>query len=674
MRKSLLTLFIVAGLCSKLLAQHTIFSDNFESGTLDNEHWKAYPGTDGIVEVASTLQGVQASHQGTYGVALGKSTGGGYTTNSLDLHLDLSGYENILLSFWIKDNNDATDGRDGIWFSDDGGQNFKKAYSFNPASWTNEYGQFPPIDVTGLAADSGLALTSNFVIRFQQYGYYSFQGGGTDGLFLDDVSVTSSQIEYASLPFLDDFETGSLGSAWTWSDPTFPTATTDPSTLRPDGIVAVVGNIQGVEAAHQGLYGAVLGKRPGTSGSYTTNSLDLHLDLAGYQEVELSFWIKDNNDATNDQDGIWFSNDGGKHFKKVYAFNPAGWTNQYGQLPPIDVDELAIANGLTLTRNFVIRFQQYGYYNFQGGGTDGFLLDDIAVTSPRIEYASLPFADDFETGSLGSAWTWSDPTFPTVTTDPSTIRPDGIVAVVGNIQGVEAAHLGLYGVAMGKRSGTVGSYTSNALDLHLDLSGQEQVELSFWIKHNTERTEIHDGIFYSPNGGKTFRSIYPFQFLSSRAGIYERVSLNLDSLIAVIGLPYSATSVIRFQQYGYYSFQGSSVNGLLLDDFSINSATTTGIVDDRQPGLPLAYTLRPNYPNPFNPSTKISFALPVAQEVTLKFFDLTGKEVAALLQNEQMAAGVHEVVFDAGSLPTGVYFYRLEAKGFVETRKMLLAR
>ena len=89
---------------------------------------------------------------------------------------------------------------------------------------------------------------------------------------------------------------------------------------------------------------------------------------------------------------------------------------------------------------------------------------------------------------------------------------------------------------------------------------------------------------------------------------------------------------------------------------------------------PVGFALEQNYPNPFNPSTQISFALPSAQKVTLKVFDLTGKEVATLLDNERKPAGVHEVIFEVGQLASGVYLYRVTAGEFVATRKMLLVR
>jgi hypothetical protein len=80
-----------------------------------------------------------------------------------------------------------------------------------------------------------------------------------------------------------------------------------------------------------------------------------------------------------------------------------------------------------------------------------------------------------------------------------------------------------------------------------------------------------------------------------------------------------------------------------------------------------------NYPNPFNPTTTISFKLPKAAFVTLKVYDLLGHEVAVLV-NEKKAAGKYEVRFATSSLAGGVYFYRLHAGEFIETKKLMLLR
>ena len=90
-------------------------------------------------------------------------------------------------------------------------------------------------------------------------------------------------------------------------------------------------------------------------------------------------------------------------------------------------------------------------------------------------------------------------------------------------------------------------------------------------------------------------------------------------------------------------------------------------------GLPGKISLSQNYPNPFNPSTNISFSLPISGEVTLKVFDLNGREVATLVSGKQ-TAGVHSVSFDASALTSGVYFYRLSKTGFTETKQMVLIK
>ncbi|HWP82394.1 MAG TPA: T9SS type A sorting domain-containing protein, partial [Bacteroidota bacterium] len=80
-----------------------------------------------------------------------------------------------------------------------------------------------------------------------------------------------------------------------------------------------------------------------------------------------------------------------------------------------------------------------------------------------------------------------------------------------------------------------------------------------------------------------------------------------------------------------------------------------------------------NFPNPFNPSTTIQFKVTNPGKVSLKVYDVLGREVATLV-NEHKEAGLHAVQWDAGSLPSGMYFYRLEANGKSYVQKMLLVR
>jgi len=90
--------------------------------------------------------------------------------------------------------------------------------------------------------------------------------------------------------------------------------------------------------------------------------------------------------------------------------------------------------------------------------------------------------------------------------------------------------------------------------------------------------------------------------------------------------------------------------------------------------IPTQYTLYQNYPDPFNPSTTFRFDLPEAAVVTLKVYDVLGREVATLANNVNYEPGRYQLTFNASQLSSGVYLYRLIAGRFVDTKKMLLLK
>jgi photosystem II stability/assembly factor-like uncharacterized protein len=123
-----------------------------------------------------------------------------------------------------------------------------------------------------------------------------------------------------------------------------------------------------------------------------------------------------------------------------------------------------------------------------------------------------------------------------------------------------------------------------------------------------------------------------------------------------------------------YLYVGTTYQGLLKSTFPTTS------VDNVNTELPKQFLLAQNYPNPFNPSTTIIYSIPASLNpseggtlVSLKIFDLLGREVATLV-NEQKSPGNYEVKFDGSELPSGVYFYKLAAGDFMETKKMLLLK
>lgn len=95
-------------------------------------------------------------------------------------------------------------------------------------------------------------------------------------------------------------------------------------------------------------------------------------------------------------------------------------------------------------------------------------------------------------------------------------------------------------------------------------------------------------------------------------------------------------------------------------------------------GIPKEYSVSQNYPNPFNPSTRIKYTLPAPGRVSIKVYNLLGQEVASLFDEEQIG-GSHTVEWNGtatggNNVSSGVYFYRLEADGFVQTKKLMLLR
>ena len=89
--------------------------------------------------------------------------------------------------------------------------------------------------------------------------------------------------------------------------------------------------------------------------------------------------------------------------------------------------------------------------------------------------------------------------------------------------------------------------------------------------------------------------------------------------------------------------------------------------------VPEAYSLKQNFPNPFNPSTKIQFDVPRAGHVKLAVYNLLGNQVGLLADGFE-DAGSHVISYDASRLASGIYFYRLEAEGHFETKKMILLK
>ena len=186
-----------------------------------------------------------------------------------------------------------------------------------------------------------------------------------------------------------------------------------------------------------------------------------------------------------------------------------------------------------------------------------------------------------------------------------------------------------------------------------------------------------------------FHAIYLTTSADSGATWLKPVKITPNSPVMDWTYP-SMTSINDVDTNNYYvnmtiqkdtipgSFVQGAVNGpslaqLMFTRIKINKdSVVTGTINNFNE-IPNAYNLQQNYPNPFNPTTTIKYAIPRPGFVSLKVYDVLGKEVANLV-NQEMATGYYSVDFDGSNLGSGVYFYRIESAGFIQTRKMLLIK
>ncbi|MFH0734550.1 MAG: T9SS type A sorting domain-containing protein [bacterium] len=121
----------------------------------------------------------------------------------------------------------------------------------------------------------------------------------------------------------------------------------------------------------------------------------------------------------------------------------------------------------------------------------------------------------------------------------------------------------------------------------------------------------------------------------------------------------------------YYNLQlvGAYLNGVVYGDTNV----VVGVEDENTSPLPKEYLLMQNYPNPFNPNTNISFNIPKESNVKLNVYNMLGKIVTNIFTG-RLGAGIHSFEFNGTSVPSGIYFYRLEADNFITTKKMTLLK
>jgi hypothetical protein len=226
-----------------------------------------------------------------------------------------------------------------------------------------------------------------------------------------------------------------------------------------------------------------------------------------------------------------------------------------------------------------------------------------------------------------------------------------------------------------------GDYSDNAtvtmtLTDAIDISGYTNPRLTFWTKFDIEGNWDYGQVDVSTNNGSTW---IPLEGEYTEPGVgsfqpngeplYDGVISNWVQENISLANYLSSGFKVRFQ---LRTDGGVTRDGWYVDDIGILIYTIpTSSGNDAV--TVTKFNLEQNYPNPFNPSTSIKYAISNKQFVSLKVYDVLGNDVATLV-SEQKPAGIYEIEYDASNLSSGIYYYKLVAGSFTDTKKMILLK
>ncbi|MCF7911070.1 MAG: T9SS type A sorting domain-containing protein [Candidatus Cloacimonetes bacterium] len=497
----------------------------------------------------------------------------------------------------------------------------------------NPYPEFEVFDTQGNPVEALVSVINDAgVLQGRGISPYQFNSSVGDNWiitanranYVQDLREYRYLKTYATVPYSMGFEEG-LDKNWRLeTDPTY-------------GRILITSD----NSPHSGTKHMTMDSN--TFYEYVYNKADLHLNLTGEDRLMLDFWWREFNDETHYYDGVFISDDNGDHFSKIYSLiNGSGWENIV-----IDLDAAINTAGLEYNNNFIIRFEQYDNFPIS---SDGFAFDDIQIYS---NYAELPYSIDFESG-LDDYW------------DIESSDAHGLIEVTSDYG---YAHGGQEYLVMS--SDTTGVYVYNRAFLYLDLEDETDVELDFWWRDFADEYQAGDGIYLSKDAGLNFVKIYDINGEHHEDKTWTNVVLDISAIAANLTWDLNSHYVVKFQ---HYDNEIIGYDGFAFDDIQVYSSAREKPEDN----FGNAVTVLKSYPNPFNPSTTLSFNLSENTEINLSIYNIKGQLVRELV-NEHLDKGNHSVVWDGRNASgkttgTGMYFARLKARNLDITKKIILIK
>ncbi|NOZ47086.1 MAG: PKD domain-containing protein [Chlorobi bacterium] len=463
--------------------------------------------------------------------------------------------------------------------------------------------------------DGGTSSSANPTHAYATAGSYTAtltvtDNGGLTGTDQATVTITAvSSGNYATLPYSTGFESG-LDQNW--------------STQGSNSYSRI--QLTTANTPHSGSYHLTMDVT--TNGNYCTNEAWMGLNLTGTTQVNMSFWWKDFSDETHSSDGVYFSDNGGTSFVKVFDLNGGSYTNNSWSEFTLDVDQLAASNGLSLSGTFVVKFQQYDNYSI---ATDGMAFDDISVSE----------------GSTGGG-----------TTDP----PTGYCASQGNnssYEWIDLVQLGSINNSTGNDGGYA-DYTSQSTNIVTGTQYTIYFSTGFSSSSYTEYWKVfidynRDGDFNDTGEEIVTGSSSSSGTLSSSFTVPSGASLGYTRMR--VSMKYnSAPTACETFTYGE------------VEDYLVNIGNTAfGVLANSDiPGQKLGFELNDSYKVYPNPATSIAnIIVPKGvNNVSIDVLDITG----SLVHHIDNSNGRIDV---SNYLP-GLYSLIINDGNKIEIRKLII--
>ena len=318
---------------------------------------------------------------------------------------------------------------------------------------------------------------------------------------------------YVSIPYSNDFESG-LGSEWTTSGP---------------GRVRTFDNIS---LAYENDNFLLMDD---TAGGTNNSEITLHLKLSNTQDdISMSFYMKDFGDVSENDDAIFLWDSATSAFVKVVQLNPdpeidTGYVRMY-----LDIDSLMNEFLTTPTSDSIrIMIRHRGEREYNHATSQGFGIDSLVVTTST--YASIPYFTSFESGRFDQYWS---------------------AGIVEGTEEITNAYItptdGTQHLVLANPADNDGDRVAKAY-LNIDASTETEISLRFKFQDMSDETDALGGVYFSDDGGKTFKQVANLDQTGANEDIWIDTTLDVDILAASVGLALTDKFVIQFKQIDNYT-------------------------------------------------------------------------------------------------------------------------